>query len=57
MLGVRRQTVTAIAGTLERAGLIAKRRGRVRVLDRKGLEAMSCECYALTNTLYRHLID
>jgi CRP-like cAMP-binding protein len=57
MLGVRRQTVTAIAGTLERAGLIAKRRGRVRVLDRKGLEAMSCECYALTNTLYRRLID
>ncbi len=46
MLGVRRATVTVAAGTLQAAGLIAYRHGRVKVLDRPGLEAASCECYA-----------
>jgi CRP-like cAMP-binding protein len=46
MLGVRRATVTVTAGTLQSAGLIAYRHGRVRVLDRAGLEAAACECYA-----------
>jgi CRP-like cAMP-binding protein len=45
MLGVRRPTVTAVAGTLQKAGLISYRRGRLTVLDRKRLEATSCECY------------
>ncbi len=45
MLGVRRPTVTAGAGVLQTAGLISYHRGRVTVLDRKGLEAASCECY------------
>ena len=45
MLGVRRPTVTAVAGTLQKAGLISYHRGRMTVLDRKGLEAASCECY------------
>jgi CRP-like cAMP-binding protein len=47
MLGVRRQTVTVIAGTLQTAGLIRYKHGHVRVLDRKGLESASCECYAV----------
>jgi len=47
MLGVRRQSVTVVAGTLQAAGLITYRHGRIRILDRKGLEAASCECYAL----------
>jgi CRP-like cAMP-binding protein len=45
MLGVRRPTVTAVAGILQKAGLITYHRGRMTVLDRKGLEAASCECY------------
>jgi CRP-like cAMP-binding protein len=46
MLGVRRQSVTVVAGTLQAARLITYRHGHVEVLDRKGLEAASCECYA-----------
>jgi len=45
MLGVRRPTVSVIAATLQEAGLIRYGYGRVKVLDRKGLEAASCECY------------
>jgi CRP-like cAMP-binding protein len=47
MLGVRRQSVTVVAGALQAAGLITYRHGRVTILDRKGLEAASCECYAV----------
>jgi CRP-like cAMP-binding protein len=45
MLGVCRPTVTAVAGALQTAGLINYHRGKITVLDRKGLEAASCECY------------
>jgi CRP-like cAMP-binding protein len=45
MLGVRRPTVSAVACILQKAGLISYHRGRMSVLDRKGLEAASCECY------------
>ena len=47
MLGVRREGVTEAAGNLQRAGLIEYRRGRIRVLDRPGLQARACECYAV----------
>ena len=47
MLGVRRQSVTVVAGTLQKAGLITYKHGRVNVLDRAGLEAAACECYAV----------
>jgi Mn-dependent DtxR family transcriptional regulator len=47
MLGVRRTTVTLVARQLEQAGGIKNRRGRIVVLDRKGLEDVACECYAI----------
>jgi CRP-like cAMP-binding protein len=45
MLGIRRPTATVVAGTLQGAGLIRYRRGKMEILDREGLEHASCECY------------
>lgn len=46
MLGVRRVGISAAAAALQDAGLIEYHRGSVTVLNRKGLEATSCSCYA-----------
>ncbi|MEO8312313.1 MAG: Crp/Fnr family transcriptional regulator [Caldimonas sp.] len=46
MLGVRRAGITAAAMRLQRLGLIEYRRGTLNVLDRRGLEAAACPCYA-----------
>ena len=46
MLGSTRPTVTAVAGILQKAGLIRYIHARMTILDRRGLEAASCECYA-----------
>jgi len=46
-LGARRATVTLSMGVLQAAGLIRYRRGMVTILDRAGLEEVSCECYAV----------
>lgn len=45
LLGVRRESVTDVAGKLQRAGHIHYHRGHIAVLDRAGLEAHACECY------------
>jgi CRP-like cAMP-binding protein len=45
MLGVRRSSVSPIAVTLQRAGLIRYSRGRIEILDLEGLRSASCECY------------
>lgn len=49
MIGVRREAITEAAGKLQRAGVIAYQRGHITVLDRAGLEAQACECYAVVS--------
>lgn len=56
MLGVHRPAVTLAAGVLQRAGLIRYTRGRVTVLDRTGLESVSCACYDITRRNYARLV-
>lgn len=56
MLGVRREGVTEAARKLQAAGLIAYRRGRISVLDRRRLEARACECYQVVKTEFDRLL-
>ena len=56
MLGVRREGVTGAALQLQRAGLISYGRGRIQVLDRRGLEECSCECYGVVQQAYERLL-
>jgi CRP-like cAMP-binding protein len=45
MLGVRRASVTEVAGMLQQRGFIHYQRGQFKILNRKGLEDFTCECY------------
>ena len=45
MLGVRRTTVTLLGQELQKRGVIRCGRGRITILDRRGMEARACECY------------
>ncbi|MGO9996041.1 MAG: Crp/Fnr family transcriptional regulator [Steroidobacteraceae bacterium] len=56
MLGVRREGVTEGALKLQKSGLIQYARGHITVLDRKGLEARTCECYAVVKREYDRLL-
>ena len=56
MLGVRREGVTAAAGSLQEAGLISYRRGHITVLNRSALERRTCECYAVVKNEYERLL-
>jgi CRP-like cAMP-binding protein len=56
MLGVRRSAVTIAAGALQARNLIGYTRGRIHVLNRRGLEATSCECYQATTRDYADLM-
>ena len=47
ILGANRKSVTLAAQSMQKAGLISYRRGTIQVLDRKGIEKASCECYAI----------
>jgi CRP-like cAMP-binding protein len=52
MLGVRRVGVTNAAGIMQRQGLLSYTRGEITVLDRHGLENMSCGCYRIAQHTY-----
>jgi CRP-like cAMP-binding protein len=58
MLGIRRAGVSMVANKLKRAGLIDYYRGLIKILDRQGLEDMTCECYPVVkaefDSLYEH---
>lgn len=57
MLGVRREAITEAAGKLQAAGLIEYSRGHITVLDRPGLEARACECYAAVRSEYDRIFQ
>jgi CRP-like cAMP-binding protein len=52
MLGVRRVGITTAASELQREGLIKYRRGEIQVLNRRGLKAAACSCYAVDREAY-----
>jgi CRP-like cAMP-binding protein len=56
MLGVRRVGITAAAGALHSEGLIEYKRGDLVVLNRKGLEAAACGCYAAEKASYAEML-
>ena len=57
LIAADRATVSVTAGSFRRSGLIATDRGRVRILDRRGLRAVSCECYARVRRQYEILFS
>jgi len=57
MLGASRPTITLVAGTLQKAGLITYRRGLVSIARRQALEGVSCECYRTATRLMRGIVS
>jgi CRP-like cAMP-binding protein len=57
MLGASRPTVTIVASTLQKAGLITYHRGHVSIVDGEKLEAASCECYRAATNLLKSVTD
>jgi CRP-like cAMP-binding protein len=55
MLGASRPSVTVVAGTLQKAGLITYHRGHITIVDRDKLESASCECYRTATDLLRNV--
>jgi len=56
MLGVRRASVAEVAGTLQRANVIHSSRGTITILNRRGLEALACDCFRLARAEYERLL-
>ena len=57
MLGVNRSTVSLNASILQKAGLINYTRGQITILDRLGLENITCECYQTVNAEFKRLLN
>lgn len=57
MLGVHRPSVTVVARTMQAAGLIRYSRGVITITNRKGLEAISCECYGVVRRAYADIFS
>jgi Mn-dependent DtxR family transcriptional regulator len=57
VMGVRRMSITPIAKKLKDEGLIRYGRGSITILDRKALEAASCECYVRIAHVYDALLE
>jgi CRP-like cAMP-binding protein len=56
MLGVRRTSVTAVAHTLQEAGLIKYARGKIQIINAKELQESACECYGSVKGHYQKLL-
>lgn len=56
VLGGRRESITVVAGRLQDAGLIQYARGRIKILNRRGLEAKTCECYRTVKREFDRLL-
>lgn len=56
MLSVHRSSVVLTNGAFQQAGLLEAARGRIRILDRDGLEGAACECYRLVRNRYNDLL-
>ena len=57
MMGVRRTSVSIVAGGLQEAGLITYRRGHIRIADVEKLKTMACECYEAVNSHYEKIFN
>jgi Mn-dependent DtxR family transcriptional regulator len=55
MLGVQRTSVSTVARTLQEAGLVQYRRGKIEILDVDGLREGACECYETVREQYEQL--
>ena len=56
MLGARRESVSVVASSLQDAGWIRYVRGHIRILDRRGLEGVVCECYPVVRNEFHRLL-
>lgn len=56
MLGVRRSSISEVASQLQELGFIQYQRGHIKILDRKGLEAFTCECYPVVKEKFDNFL-
>ena len=57
MLGLRRSSVTLAARTLQSRRFISYRRGRIEIVNRKGLKTAACECYEVVSRTFDQFLE